>query len=226
MTLTVSEGAGGTYTPPEAGTFTARCVGLIDLGTQTSTYEGESKAAHKLLLQFELCDPDNRRADGTPHTVSKRFTASLHPKAALRGVLEAWRGRPFSPEELRGFDLKTLLGVPCLLGIVHVEKDGKTFANISSCMRLPKGMPAPVGELGLTWFDLSSPDWQVFATLPQRLQDQIAAAPEYLAAKPPARVVLGSSAAPAAPAPRPAPAAQPVTPAAAALADMDDDIPF
>jgi hypothetical protein len=32
MALTVSEGATGTYTPPEAGTFTARCCALIDLG--------------------------------------------------------------------------------------------------------------------------------------------------------------------------------------------------
>ena len=147
MSLTVSEGATTAYAPPEAGTFTARCIALIDLGTQRTTYEGEAKSAHKLLLQFEITDPDNRRADGEPFTVSKRFTASLHAKAALRGFLEAWRGRPFTPEELRGFDLKTLLGVPCLLGIVHSSKEGRTFANISSCMRLPKGMAAPAGAL-------------------------------------------------------------------------------
>lgn len=210
MTLTVSEGASGTYSPPEAGTFAARCIGLIDLGTQTTTYEGEAKSAHKLLVQFELCDPDNRRDDGTRHTISKRFTASLHPKAALRQFLESWRGRPFTPEELRGFDLPKLLGQPCLLGLVHAEKDGKTFANVSSAMRLPKGMAAPQGELELVQFDLSAPDWQVFALLPQRLQDQIASAPEYQAAKAPARVVMG---APAAPAP-------------ATVADLDNDIPF
>ena len=118
MSLTVSEGATGTYTPPEAGTFTARCIGLIDLGTQASTFEGETKHAHKLLVQFELTDPDNRRDDGSAHIVSKRFTASLHPKAALRGFLEAWRGRPFTPQELAGFHLKALLGLALTLGSV------------------------------------------------------------------------------------------------------------
>ncbi len=221
MSLTVSEGATGTYTPPEAGTFTARCIGLIDLGTQTTTYEGETKAAHKLLVQFELTDTDNRRIDGSAHIVSKRFTASLHAKAALRAFLEAWRGRPFTPEELRGFDLKTLLGVPCLLGIVHTSKDGRTYANISSCMRLPKGMPAPAGELPLVRFDLSAPDWQTFALLPQRVQEQIMTAPEYVASKPPARVTIASQ--PPAP---PAPARAAPAVAGSAFADMDDDIPF
>ena len=235
MSLTVSEGASGTYTPPEAGTFAARCVAVIDLGTQTSTYEGETKAAHKLLMQFEVCDNDNRRDDGSPHIVSKRFTASLHAKAALRGFLEAWRGRPFTPDELRGFDLKTLLDVPCLLGIVHSDKGDRTYANISSVMRLPKGMPAPVGVQHLTWFDLSAPDWESFSMLPQRLQDQITASPEYQRGKQvPARVSVtgnppSATPAPRPPAPSPAPAAPPAAPAGAVgsgVDDMADDIPF
>lgn len=225
MSLTVSEGATGTYTPPEAGTFAARCVALIDLGTQASTYEGETKSAHKLLVQFEITDTDNRRTDGEPFIISKRFTASLHQKAALRGFLEAWRGRPFTPEELRAFDLKTLLGVPCLLGIVHTTKEGRTFANISSCMRLPKGMPAPAGALEPKHFDLSAPDWKVYAALPSRLQEQIATSPEYAAAKPPARVAIAPAPAPAPAAPAPAAAAAPAG-AGSGFDDMDDDIPF
>lgn len=230
MSLTVSEGASGTYTPPEAGTFTARCVGLIDLGTQASTFDGETKTAHKLLMQFEITDPDNRRDDGSAHIISKRFTASLHAKAALRGFLEAWRGRPFTADELRGFELHRLLGAACLIGIVHTDKDGRTFANISSIMKLPKGMAAPESLLPLTQFDLSAPDWETFSTLPQRLQDQIMASPEYQRGKQvPARVsVTGAPASPA-PAPRPAPTASPAPAAPAAASgfdDLDDDIPF
>lgn len=185
------------------------------------------KAAHKLLMQFELTDPDNRRDDGSAHVVSKRFTASLHAKAALRGFLEAWRGRPFTADELRGFDLKTLLGVPCLLGVVHNDKDGRTYANISSVMRLPKGMQAPEGTMLLTHFDLSAPDWETFSMLPARLQEQIMLSPEYQRTQAPARVSVSGNPASPAPAPRPAPAAAP-SPAAAGSGfdDMDDDIPF
>jgi hypothetical protein len=232
MSLTVSEGAAGSYTPPEAGTFAARCVRLIDLGTQTATYEGETKAAHKLLIGFEITDSDNRRDDGTPHIVSKRFTASLHPKAALRKFLEAWRGKPFTPAELAAFDLKVLLGQPCLLGIVHDTKGDRTYANLSSCMKLPKGFTAGAGTEPLVHFDVSEPDWTVFAALGSRLQDQIAASPEYARLTPPKTVSLtppppqvASKPQAAPPAPAPAQTA-PAGSFGSGFDDMDDDIPF
>ena len=232
MSLTVSEGAAGSYTPPEAGTFAARCVKLIDLGTQVSTFEGEAKSAHKLLIGFEITDSDNRRDDGTPHIVSKRFTASLHPKAALRKFLEAWRGKPFTPAELAAFDLKVLLGQPCLLGIVHDSKADRTYANLSSCMKLPKGFTAGAGTEPLVHFDVSEPDWTVFAALGSRLQDQIAASPEYARLTPPKTVSLAPQAPTSAPQrppapPTPAPAKPaPVAAAGSGFDDMDDDIPF
>ena len=228
MALTVSEGATGAYTPPEAGTFPARCCALIDLGTQTSTFEGETKAARKILVSFEITDSDNRRDDGSPHIVSKRFTASLHPKAGLRKFLEAWRGRPFTAEELKAFDLKTLLGIPCLLGIVHQEKGDRVYANLSSCMKLPKGFAAAPGAEPLVSFDLDAPDWQAFAGLSSRLQAQIAEAPEFAKANPPKAVQL--VAAVQAPAQgTTAPTAPPSPPAGAVgsgFDDMADDVPF
>lgn len=232
MSLTVSEGAAGSYQLPEAGTFAARCVRLIDLGTQESFFEGEINTAHKILIAFEITDNENRRDDGSPHIVQKRFTASLHPKAALRKFLEAWRGKPFTPAELAGFDLKVLLGQNCLIGLVHESRGDKTFANISSVMRLPKGMPASEGTEPLMHFDLAAPDWQVFAALGTRLQDQIAASPEFARLTPPASVTLASKPAqsaqnrPAVPTP-PAPAKPAPAPAAdSGFDDMDDDVPF
>lgn len=237
MSLTLSESNTTDYTPPEAGTFAARCVGLIDLGTQTSTYEGETKAAHKLLLQLEITDAENRRSDGSPHTISKRFTASLHPKAGLRKFLESWRGKPFTPEELKAFDTRNLLGLPCLVGVVHETKGDKTYANLASVMKLPKGMPAGAGELNPVAFDLAAPDWQVFAGLSSRLQGQIADSPEYQAIPNKPKTISVGSPAPT-PSPAPArPAIAPVAPAAAhpappayatefAPADLDMDIPF
>lgn len=234
MALTVSEGATGTYSPAEAGTFSARCCALIDLGSQTSTYEGETKTARKILVSFEITDTDNRRDDGSPHIVSKRFTASLHAKAALRKFLEAWRGRPFTADELKAFDLKTLLGIPCLVGIVHQEKGDRVYANLSSCMKLPKGMAAATGTEPLVSFDLDAPDWQAFATLGSRLQQQISESPEYARADAPGHIKVGLAANHAAsPAPAPASAMPEFAPHNAAPAgagsgfdDMPDDMPF
>ncbi len=227
MSLTIAETGSNDFTPCPAGTFTARCTSLIDLGSQTSIYEGESKVAKKVMLSFEITDCETRRNDGSPFIVSKRFTASLHAKAGLRKFLESWRGRPFTPEELRGFDLKNVLALDCLVGVVHETKGDKTYANLGSVMKLPKNMPAGTSEIAPVSFDLSAPDWPVFAGLGNRLQDQIAESPEYQAiADKPKRVSL--SGAPARP---PAPATAMSEPPAHAteFAPFDageQDIPF
>src|SRR5688572_23018431 len=84
--------------------------------------------------------------NGKPFLVRRRYTCSLHEKAALRGDLESWRGRAFTDQELQAFDLESLLGVNCLLNILHECRNGSTYANVSSIMRLPKGMPAPTAR--------------------------------------------------------------------------------
>ncbi len=249
MSLTVSEG-GSSYQLPEQGTFSAILSGLIDLGTQTSAWEGEEKTAHKIQLAFEITDAENRRDDGSAHILRRQFTASLHSKAALRKLLEGWRGRAFTAPELKAFDLKTLLGLPCLVGINHEAKGDKIYANLSSVMRLPKNFAPGIETEPLLHFDLSSPDWSVFALLPSRLADQIAKSPEYQRLNvpvvipvelPPARQpapapVRQPAPAPARPAPQAAPARPPAPPAAkyeppatdtgSGFDDLDDDIPF
>lgn len=85
---------------------------------------------------------------------AQRVVGSLHAKAGLRKFLESWRGRPFTAEELAGFDLKAVVGLTCLVGIVHEAKGDKVYANLSSVMKLPKGMPAPAGEIVPVSFDM------------------------------------------------------------------------
>lgn len=182
MTLTVSEPQGSSFTPCPAGTYPARMVQLLDLGTQISDFQGETKAAHKLLLTFEICDPETSRDDGKPFTISKRFTASLHEKAGLRKTLESWRGRPFSPDELRGFNLENILGKPCLLSVVQETKGERTYSNISAIMGMPKGMTCPDPSATPASFDLSAPNWEIFDGLREQLQEQIASSPEGKAA--------------------------------------------
>lgn len=233
MSLTVSEGS-GTYVPCPPGSYPARLCALIDLGTQTSTWEGEQKTAHKVLLTFEVTDPETRRDDGSAHTISRRFTASLHVKSALRKLLEAWRGKPFSVDELRQFDLKVLVGMSCMVSVIHETKGDKTFANLASVMKLPRGFAPGIDTEPLVHFDLSAPDWAVFAGLSSKLQEQISTSPEFARLTPPKTVSLPAQAPAAPPAHTPAPqtpvpsrpAAPPPAPAGSGFDDMDDDIPF
>ena len=64
--------------------------------------------------------------------LSKQYTCSLSDTASLRKDLDSWRGRRFTDEELKGFDLRNIVGVPCQLSITNEERNGKTsFCNLS-----------------------------------------------------------------------------------------------
>lgn len=179
MALTVSAESSPSFELPPAGAVAARCNRVIDLGSQESTFEGKTTLKRKILLSWELAE---LRADGSPFQISRRFGLSLHENATLRAFLQAWRGRPFTDEELQGFDLRKLINAPCLLNIGHTSRNGKDYANILSISPLPKGMAAPELVAPAVLFDIDdpdAPDW--LATLSEGLQATITASPEWQA---------------------------------------------
>jgi len=104
--------------------------------------------------------------------IGKTYTVSLHENANLRGDLESWRGRPFTREELDGFDISKLLGVPCMVNVTHTDKNGKTYANIAAVTPLPKALrenpPKASGDLLL-----HDDDNNAYDSLPEWLQKKI-----------------------------------------------------
>jgi hypothetical protein len=163
---------GSSFKKPDPGTQRAVLTRIIDLGTQDTSYKGTAKKAHKVMFAWEL---EQKMEDGRPFLASNRFTASLHEKAVLTKFLEGWRGRSFTDEERNGFDLTVLLGQPCLLTLVQ---DGE-YVNVSSAVKMPKGMEAlqPVGPLVM--FDLTKFDANVYASFSDGLKATIAKSPEY-----------------------------------------------
>lgn len=174
MSLTVKETKGGGGTPIEAGSYPARCVGVVDLGIQHNDFNGKDQ--EKVRLIFEL--PTERiQVDGEdkPRQLSKPYTASLHEKSTLRHDLDAWRGKPFTPEELAGFDLANVINAPCLLTVVNQEgKNGSTYAKISGISKPMKGMDVPPLENDPIKFDMDAEDAEdVLKTLPNWIQAEI-----------------------------------------------------
>lgn len=156
--------------PVPEGAHHAVCFAIVDLGTQPPMPGSQfgNKRQHKALFMFEL--PDERislERDGVlldlPRSISKDFNVSLHELASLRKFLVAWRGRQFTDEELKGFDLKNVLGANCVLNIVHNEKG---YADIQSVMPLMKGTPKRTAENKPLVFDL---DAHVGTVLPEQL---------------------------------------------------------
>ena len=65
-----------------------------------------------------------------PRAISETYTNSLGEKANLRKMLENWRGRAFTQEEMDGFDLRNVLGKACMISVVHGTK--------ATALRTPK----------------------------------------------------------------------------------------
>lgn len=140
MSLIVSEGNGGHYEPHPEGQYAARCIDVIDFGMVETRY-GKKHRGGIVFWCGERGDEDKLL------TTSAFFTLSLYETSNLRGFLERWRGKPFTPEELKGFDLETLIGVNAFIQITHNVTPAKTYANIDTIMKLPKGTdPVPVPE--------------------------------------------------------------------------------
>ena len=115
------------------GVHKARCVKVIDLGTQRNEYEGNVSYKHQVLVIFET--PDQTNDTSEPLTISKFYTLSLHEKSNLGIDLTSWRGRAFSETEKKGFDIANLIGQPCTLNVIQGNKNNK----IGSVMPLAKG---------------------------------------------------------------------------------------
>lgn len=127
----------------EAGVYTALCYRVLDLGTQTTEFAGETKEAHQIMISWELFGENARMSDGRPFSVHKRYKLSLHEKASLRKDLEAWRGKKFTQDELNGFDVVNVIGTACTMQVM-LSEDGK-FANVGTIMST-KEMPKSENE--------------------------------------------------------------------------------
>jgi hypothetical protein len=181
MPIFISEsGGGGNFDKKvlEAGAYAGVCDMVVDLGVQASP-GGLYAPKRSVLLRFQI--PSERveiTKDGEtkdlPAVISRTLGLSLNEKATLRQLLQSWRGRAFTPEELKKFDLVNVLGKPAFVNVTHSVKGDRTYANLTSLMPLPKGMPAPVLEGEALWYSIDEPDPAVFDRLPAWVQDKIA----------------------------------------------------
>lgn len=152
-------GGGNDFDPVPEGSHPAVCDMFVDFGLQETTGKYAGKIQHKIYLRWQIpslrlkYEKDGETIEG-PMTIGSKFTLSLHEKAALRKLLQQWRGRAFTPEELKKFDVTTVVGVPCLISVSHSPRDGGgVYANVDTVMKLPTGMPAPQLEGDLIIYD-------------------------------------------------------------------------
>lgn len=220
MSLTARATGGTEMSPIDAGVHLAVCYGIYDLGTHHDDMYGKDR--HQVVFLWEV--PDSRielERDGKrvnlPRAISQKYTLSLSEKANLLRDLQSWMGRPFTADELDGFDLRNVLGKSCQLNIVHASsKDGtKIYANIAAIMGLPRGVHPLSLENEIQWFSFEE-GVTMPAAAPEWIREYIAKSREYMQASQQAHD-----------APRPAPASdeEPHYTAEDEPATLDD-IPF
>ena len=180
MSLKVSESGNGSNIPIlDEGSYAAVCYMLVDIGLQRNERYGNS--SRKVIIGWEIAD-EYVEVDGEkkPRVFSARYTASLNEKAILRRDLAAWRGREFTDAELAEFNLRNIIGAPCLIQIIHKEgNNGRTYANLASIMKLPKGMPSPKMTLDPIIYDIDESPIHDVDKLPEWIATTVKASESY-----------------------------------------------
>lgn len=197
-------GGGKDFDPVPEGSHLAVCDMFVDLGLQ----DGHFGAKHKIYLRWQIpalrlkYEKDGVEHEG-PMSIGAQYTLSLSEKSNLRPMLQSWRGKAFTPDELKKFDVTTVLGAPCMITVTHKPKpEGGVYANVGAVAKLPVGIPAPQLEGGALIYDADNKDsWDKLRPwLQEKIRNQVEAKQDSL----------------------PEQRGEP----AYADADLDDDVPF
>lgn len=175
----------GNFIMIEAGTYKARCVSMIEIGTIPVDFQGNTKMQHKVQLGWETCDEkaifDAAKGE-QPFFVTKEYTLSMHENAVLRKDLESWRGKVYSEDEAKNLDVTKLLGQPCMLTIIQEagKKDpSKKYAKVANVSKPMKGDPYPPQMNPTRLLCFEDFDWELYASLSDYMKDKIKISEEF-----------------------------------------------
>lgn len=184
-----------TREPIEAGNYLARCYQMIQVGTVTEVINGEAKVLPKVRIGWEFPNDKkvfNEERGPEPIVFNEEYTLSMHEKASLRKMLASWRGKDFTPDEAKAFDITVLIGKACFVNIIHTpsKRDPlKIYAKIGSVSSVPKGVEVPAQILPSFILSYDDFSFEKFETLPDFIKDKMKTSAEFIAMTAPAKTV-------------------------------------
>jgi hypothetical protein len=187
MAIIATNTGGASFEPIATGNYPARCYSMIHIGTIEEVILGSVKKLNKVRITWELPTELKvfKEENGEqPHVISKEFTLSMHEKATLRIFLKNWRGKDFTEEEAKAFDIERLIGSSCMLNITHkTKKDGSgVYAEIGSISTMPKGFECPSQINESYVFTYENFNEEKFNLLPDYLKNKMVNSDEYKSA--------------------------------------------
>ena len=130
------------FAPAPEGCWDGVCIDIVDKGMVQTGWGPK----HKVQFRWVL-NAIPKRTDGKPHMISMSYTVSMHEKSNLRKMLEVWRGRKFTPDELNRFDLETVLGAQCQIQVAQeTGEDGDPYAFPQVVMKGKPGVRVQAPE--------------------------------------------------------------------------------
>ena len=154
---------------PAVGVQTGVVRDVIDLGLQTTTFNGQTKIQQKLFVIFEL--PDTKTSTGQRSTISKFFTNSAHPKSELKPFKDAVMKRKLTIPEAANLSVGDLVGKTVDILVEHVAKqDGSVNAKITKFIPTAKSVALDGKSIV---FDTSKPDEAVFNQISEGIRKMI-----------------------------------------------------
>jgi hypothetical protein len=177
--ITAADNGGKEFKKLPPGAHFAICNMMVDCGMQPGF---QNKPQRKVYIRWEVTDERvEYEKDGVKHegpcSIGKFYTLSLSEKATLRKDLENWRGRTFTDQEAKGFNITAVLGKTCQLMVTHAESNGKTYANVTGIMGISKDQQARAKtakpENDLIAFSVEDPDQEAYERLPNWLKEKV-----------------------------------------------------
>lgn len=173
--------------PVEPGTYPARVVQVIDLGTQPQpAWKGEEKPpAQEISVTYELVDEfiKDENGEDKPRWISERFT--LHN---LSSELAKSTKRYFAidPKAVHDGDWTKLIGMPVMVTIVvnpgKGDKADRMFEKIASTSTAREKEAAkmpPLSKEGKVFTPDDASTADILGTLPKWLQEKITSGLDY-----------------------------------------------
>lgn len=151
-------GEGNVGFMPDIGLHNVVCCGVVDVGTRQD--QKYNKKKHDVIIRFVFPEITQMGDDGEYHpTLGQFYTLSIAPNSNLGKHLTLWRGKEFTDEERKRFELKTILGIPATITVGRTQNGRACVESISKPM---KKHSLPEGELeffSFEEFDGTFPDF-------------------------------------------------------------------
>ena len=181
----------GDFKIPEPGNYQAICYKVVVIGKVWEPFKktGQMNLVPKIQIYWELPTELRNGREGepqVPHTVNEMFRKSSSEKSNLYKLIFSWSNGLINQKNIGNFDLKKLLGMQCLLTVVHNPSKTdptKKFLKMAGVAALPKGMK-PLKQINpKTFFDTELFDQEEFNKLSSFTRGKIVESEEFKALK-------------------------------------------